>query len=105
MVGSENDPARLVGDPVDVIGFFYRDPRLADGQFLVGRFTLTCCVADAFAIGMIVDSPPGSVYPENTWVRVTGTLDLAQIDNQVAPMIRAGLVQPVGEPAQPYLFP
>jgi putative membrane protein len=105
IVGSEPEPTRLIGEPVDVVGFVYRDPRLPDGQFMVGRFTLTCCVADAFAIGMVVDSPESANYPENTWVRVQGTLDLTEIDGQEIPSIQAGKIQEVSEPAQPYLIP
>jgi uncharacterized repeat protein (TIGR03943 family) len=50
-------PARAHGQPADVTGFVYHDPRLQPGQFMVGRFTIACCVADAMALGMVVDWP------------------------------------------------
>lgn len=101
--GGAQDPASFTGESVDVIGFVYRDPRLPDGQFMISRFTLTCCVADAFAIGMVVESSDASSYPENTWVRVQGTLGLSTIESQMAPRIQASKIQVVSEPAQPYL--
>lgn len=102
--GSAQDPASLIGESVDVIGFVYRDPRLPDGQFMISRFTLTCCVADAFAVGMVVDSSDAATYAENTWVRVQGTLGLSAVESQVIPRIKVDKIQVVSEPAQPYLI-
>jgi putative membrane protein len=102
---SESDTVRYSGDTADVVGFVYHDPRLAPGQFMVGRFTVTCCVADAFAIGMVVVWPAAQELPENTWVRVRGPVESVEIDGQRLPLLRAEVVQPVSEPVQPYLFP
>ncbi len=94
-----------LGQPVDVIGFVYHDPRLGPGQFMVGRFTITCCVADALALGMIVDWPGVEGLVENTWVRVQGSLDMTTLDGNELPLIRADTVEAVAQPEQPYLFP
>jgi putative membrane protein len=102
---SESDTTRYSGDTADVVGFVYHDPRLAPGQFMVGRFIVTCCVADAFAIGMVVVWPTAQELPENTWVRVVGPVESVEIDGQRLPLLRAEVVQPVSEPVQPYLFP
>src|SRR5690606_36686188 len=50
------DPVIYEGEQADVVGFLYQDARLPEGQFLVGCFAVSCCVADAFAVGMIVQS-------------------------------------------------
>jgi len=100
-----SDPYQYDGDPADVTGFVYHDPRLEDGQFLVGRFTITCCVADAFAIGMVVHWPDAGRLPDNTWVRVQGLIEVTDIDGTRAPSIRALSVEPIPEPPQPYLYP
>lgn len=95
----------MTGQAADVVGFVYQDPRLSAGQFMVGRFTISCCVADAFAIGMIVAWPEGAALPDNQWVRVKGPVDALKLDGQTLPLIHAESVQEVEEPAQPYLFP
>ena len=105
MFNFEKDLSSLTGQPADVVGFVYHDPRLEEGQFMVGRFTLSCCVADAFAIGMIVNWPEAEELPDNRWVRVKGPVDTLALDSQTMPLIRAESVQEVEEPAQPYLFP
>ncbi|WP_322508883.1 TIGR03943 family putative permease subunit [Anaerolinea sp.] len=96
---------RILGQPVDVIGFVYRDPRLPEGQFMVVRFTLTCCVADASALGLVVSWENADSLAENRWVRVRGTLDATTLDGSPVPLVLAKQVDEVPEPAQPYLYP
>ncbi|GAB4581571.1 MAG: hypothetical protein Fur0022_43200 [Anaerolineales bacterium] len=105
MFNFEQDLSKLTDQPADVVGFVYHDPRLEEGQFMVGRFTLSCCVADAFAIGMIVAWSEAADLPDNQWVRVKGRVDALTLDGQMLPLIHAETVQEVEEPAQPYLFP
>jgi putative membrane protein len=38
------------GQPADIIGFVYREPNFPENHFMVARFTIACCVADASAI-------------------------------------------------------
>ena len=99
------DPAEFSGQPADVVGFVYRDIRLEDGQFMVARFSLTCCVADAVAIGMLVDWPDEANIPENVWVRVRGPVSVGQFDGQTVSLIKAESVEEIPQPEQPYLFP
>jgi uncharacterized repeat protein (TIGR03943 family) len=99
------NPAEFDGQAADVTGFVYHDIRLAEEQFMVGRFTLTCCVADASALGMLVQWPEAAQLNDNGWVRVRGTIAVTELDGRSVPLIRAETVEPVPEPVQPYLFP
>jgi len=105
LISTADEPQTLVGQPVDVIGFVYHDPRLSSNQFMIGRFTITCCVADALALGMIVSWPGVEGLVENTWVRVQGSLELTQLDGRTLPKIAANGIEVVPQPEQPYLFP
>jgi uncharacterized repeat protein (TIGR03943 family) len=104
-INAAADPQTINGEPADVIGFVYQDSRLGDGQFLVGRFTINCCVADALAVGMAVQWPQAQALPANSWVRVKGTVEAATVDGQRLPRILATSVESVPEPSQPYLYP
>jgi uncharacterized repeat protein (TIGR03943 family) len=104
-INAANDPNTINGEPADVIGFVYQDSRLGDGKFLVGRFTINCCVADALAIGMAVQWPDAQALPANSWVRVKGTVKATTADGQRLPLIVAESVETVPEPSQPYLYP
>ena len=102
-----NDPAAdaLNGQEANVVGFVYRDIRFAEDQFMISRFTLSCCVADALAIGVVVEADSASDFPTDTWVQVEGTFMEGQLDTEALPIIQAKSVTPVEAPEQPYLFP
>jgi len=100
-----SDPKTFKGQSADVIGFVYHDGRLKGGQFLAGRFTVNCCVADAMAIGVIVQWPDSQGLADNSWVRVRGSVQASEIDGQPIPLIAAESVEPVSPPEQPYLYP
>lgn len=101
----EKDLSSYMGKSANVIGFVYHDPRLESGQFMVGRFAITCCVADAFAIGMAVDWPESANLVDNSWVNVKGIVDVLTIDGQKVPVIHAQTVNLIQTPEQPYLYP
>ncbi|MCW5876905.1 MAG: TIGR03943 family protein [Anaerolineales bacterium] len=100
-----SDPAIYAGEPADVIGFVYHDERLGVDEFLVGRFAVTCCVADAFAVGVIVQTPEAAEWPSNAWVHVSGEIAVGRLDGKPYPVIVAGSIKEVPVPPQPYLFP
>ncbi len=98
-------PTPYLGQTAKVTGFVYHDPRLPANQFIVSRFVITCCTADASAIGMIVTWGQSSTLKENAWIEVKGPVQSAQLGGQPIPLIEAVLVQPVQQPQQPYLYP
>lgn len=101
----QSDLSPYLGQRADVIGFVYHDPRLSAGQFMVSRFAITCCVADAFAIGMVVESKDAEGLPDNSWVRVKGPVQSINLGGHKMALILADSIQPAPQPQQPYLFP
>lgn len=102
---AQSNPQSLNAEPVDVIGFVYHDPRLSATQFLIGRYAIACCIADATAIGITVNWPQSADLENNHWVRVQGTITAGEMEGQAVPVIDAAQVNPIQEPDQPYLFP
>lgn len=105
MFNNGTDVNTYTGETANVIGFVFKDERLAENQFLVSRFVITCCAADGLAIGMVVNWDQASTLTENTWVRVNGPVESYQLEGQAIPLIEADSVEVVEEPPQPYLFP
>lgn len=103
----DSDPtySEFMGAQVDIIGFIYHDPRLQSNQLVIGRFALTCCVADAFAIGLVVEIENADQFSNNSWVRVQGEMSTIEIDGESLPFVLASQFDPIGEPLQPYLLP
>lgn len=95
----------LAGEPVDVVGFVFHDERLSRDAFYTARYVVTCCAADAAAVGMPVQWQGGDALPADAWVQVQGTLTLLTVDGRSVPAIAASSVEPVDQPEFPYLFP
>jgi uncharacterized repeat protein (TIGR03943 family) len=97
------DEARsLEGTPVRLIGFAVNIPE-RDDAFLLSRFVISCCAADAFPMQAIVKTP--AVPANDTWLEVVGTWDPDDLGlgqaGRSATLISTS-VQPIDPPANPY---
>ncbi|PJF22573.1 MAG: TIGR03943 family protein [Phototrophicales bacterium] len=101
----EPAPAVFNGERADVIGFIYREPDFPPDHFMVARFTVSCCVADAGAIGLPVYAPSGADLADGEWVRVTGVFEAGTFRNTKMPILHADTLEVVPEPDHPYLYP
>jgi putative membrane protein len=105
-ISRSGDPTTLSGQQADVVGFVYRDdPRFNGAQFMVSRFTVSCCVADASAIGLIVETGDMAKLKQDQWVRVVGRFTVGEFGGEKIPVIKAEKIEDTTQPAQPYLFP
>lgn len=101
----EKDLNPFIGQQASVVGFVYHDESLPHGQFIVSRFILSCCAADGYAVGMIVDSPQADSLEKDTWVKVSGPVDVVSFKGNPSPLIHAQTIEVVPQPDQPYLYP
>lgn len=98
----------FVGQPADVIGFVYRSPEYnQDTQFMAARFALMCCVADASALGVVVQTPDAMLFAQDSWVHVKGNINISTrlSDGQKIAVIVADSVTAIDQPTHPYLYP
>ncbi len=93
--------AKRAGETVSFVGFVaIRDDTPAD-EFLLARYVVTCCVADAtIAEVRVVNVTPGRFANED-WVQVTGTI--FPIGREV--IVDASDIVAVERPDHPYLTP
>ncbi|MFN8412926.1 MAG: TIGR03943 family protein [Anaerolineales bacterium] len=101
----ETDITQYLGQKASVIGFVYRDEQLTESQFYVSRFVISCCAADAFSLGMIVNWQDASKLKNDSWVLVKGPLSSTRLHDQTVPVVDAVSVEIVPVPEQPYLYP
>lgn len=104
-VFNQDVPAAFDGEPADVIGFIYREPDYAPDHFVVARFTMSCCVADASAIGMAVYFDGADDIADGEWVRVSGDFLAGTFRGTATPILQATVVDIVDQPEHPYLYP
>jgi len=95
----------LAGQEVKVTGFVYKDDRYGEDIFILIRFTVSCCVADASVVGMLVQSSAHQSLQDDMWVEVTGTFVASQLENWTLPIVAAQQITQIDVPSQPYLYP
>lgn len=99
------DSGEFNGQPADVTGFVYLEPTFAEDQFMVARFTISCCVADASAIGLPVRWSETAALPQGDWVRVQGSFQQGEFRGEPMPILHADSIEIVEQPEHPYLYP
>jgi putative membrane protein len=93
----------LIGQRVATIGQVYRGPEIPEGHFVVFRFVITCCAADAQPVGVLV-AVTGQPLPEvDSWIRVEGKLDLIVHGEQQQYLIRPTSINNITSPRKTYL--
>jgi len=89
------------GEEVDFTGFVTREAGAPADEFVLTRFLISCCVADALSVQVrVVGAPPGRLKADE-WVRVDG--QMYPLGREV--IVDATAVEKVPKPARPYLSP
>ena len=89
------------GSTSSFTGFVDRQPGEPADEFLLSRFLISCCIADALSIQVrVVNAPPGE-FEADEWVRATGKL--YPLGREV--ILDASEVVKVDKPKHPYLSP
>jgi putative membrane protein len=93
--------ARRAGERIVLDGIVSHEAAMPPDEFLLTRFIVTCCTADAtHAQVRVVGAPPGAFEPD-TWVRVEGRV--FPLGREV--LIAAERVESIPAPSDPYLTP
>lgn len=91
--------AKRAGSEVTFVGIVARRDGMPADEFLLTRFIISCCVADALSVQVrIVGAPPGA-FEEDDWVQVTGSI--FPVPHEV--IVDARSVRAVPRPENPYL--
>jgi uncharacterized repeat protein (TIGR03943 family) len=102
---ASSDYSSYTNQEARVIGFVYKDPRYGEGHFLATRFIVSCCVADAAVVGLVVRWPDSATLEDDQWVEISGKFAPSALEEWKPPLLVAETVTPVDTPAQPYLYP
>lgn len=112
-----DNPDQIYNQHYRLSGFVYKDPGLAQNQFVITRFVITCCIVDAQPIGIIVESPEASDLKADTWLELEGVLQKRSISGSdkitpvhnfqaaenTAPYLVATKIKVISAPQDPYL--
>jgi len=93
-----------VGQPVRARGLVAHSDDLPSNEFVLVRYAIVHCVADAQPLGLLVVAPSDTGgLPTNQWVEVTGTLASEPRDGDHLVGIRAAQIVSSQEPSEPYI--
>lgn len=99
------NPDKYVGKEIKVKGFVYKEDSFPGNQFVLGRFVITHCVADAGVIGFLTELDIAEELESDTWIEVVGTIYLQEYEGDLLPAIKVTNINMTEEPNQPYLYP
>ncbi|MEM6529198.1 MAG: TIGR03943 family protein, partial [Chloroflexota bacterium] len=71
----------------------------------VARFTVSCCVADASALGLPVFADNAPDFQTGEWVQISGTVQVDEFTGEVLPIINSRSIERIELPEHPYLYP
>jgi uncharacterized repeat protein (TIGR03943 family) len=83
----------------------YRDPSIKDGKFVIGRFAVQCCAADALPYGVLVEAPNAKTYGNDEWLSITGTLGTTKFGDEEVILLKAEKVARIKPAKDPYVYP
>jgi uncharacterized repeat protein (TIGR03943 family) len=92
-----------VGQPVHLVGIVARGDNLPADQFVLLRYSIVHCVADAQPVGVLVQLPAGQVVTPDDWVELDGELSSSAQGGVRLISVVATRVTPTNEPVNPYL--
>jgi uncharacterized repeat protein (TIGR03943 family) len=88
------------GLDAELVGFVTHPDDATGGDFGLTRFYISCCAADAVPYTVVVRPSAGETFPDDTWLKVEGTLIRAGDSFVLEPTD----IEPVEEPSAPYLY-
>jgi putative membrane protein len=94
------------GKQVTAEGMVYRAPDHDEKSFMLFRFAIICCAADAFPVGILVKHADSGSFSNDAWVSVAGLLRIETVNARQRPLIDAHTVRqiPKPPPENRYLF-
>lgn len=104
VLSADPNPSDYAGKPVHITGMVLHSPAMTPpGTFMVIRYEVYCCIADARAIGLIVRDTSRGALQDNQWVTVTGTMGAVRYQgSKVAVVVPHSMVRV--KAGNPYIY-
>lgn len=95
----------FIGKTMKISGFIYRADEMNAEQFAVGRIAMACCAADSLPFGVLTEYPGAAKYEDDTWVEITGEMDVTEFNGYEIILLKAKSIQLIEQPESPYVYP
>jgi putative membrane protein len=95
----------FIGKKIEISGFVYHEDDMKPNQFVVARFSISCCSADASPFGVMIESSNANLFPKDTWVKVTGIIGKTTYAENDIMKIDASKIEKIPAAKDPYVYP
>jgi putative membrane protein len=103
-LSADPNPRDYNGKPVQVTGMVLHDASgVPAGHIMVIRYMVTCCIADARPVGLIVRDTSHGELKDNQWVTVSGKMGAAASDGQKITVVIPSRIKPT-KTGNPYIY-
>lgn len=96
---------KFIGKKMQLTGFVYRQDDMKPSQFVVGRFAIQCCSADAAPYGVLVDYERAQQFPDDSWVTVTGTIQQTKFNDMDIMLLKVEKIAKAEPAKAQYVYP
>ncbi|WP_159886304.1 TIGR03943 family putative permease subunit [Paenibacillus puerhi] len=96
---------RFVGRKLELTGFVYRQEEMNDRQFVIGRFSIQCCSADAAPFGVLAEYDRAKTLETDGWVTVTGKIEKTTFNEAEIMVLKVEKVVRAEPAKTPYVYP
>ncbi|SDF92045.1 TIGR03943 family protein [Fontibacillus panacisegetis] len=98
---------QFVGKEIKISGFVYEDHSLKQNhEFILGRFLVQCCTADANPFGVLITSNQSiASLQKDSWIEVQGVLRTEIRKGKEIIAISADQITQIPRPDTPYVYP
>nr|WP_277716870.1 TIGR03943 family protein [Priestia flexa]WEZ07996.1 TIGR03943 family protein [Priestia flexa] len=100
----ETNVGKFVGKTIEIKGFVYREEGFKKDQFVVARFGLSCCVADASVYGTLSTISDAAKLETDEWIKVKGTIGQEAYNGASLPYLKIEKVESIARPKNPYVY-
>jgi putative membrane protein len=95
----------FIGKKIEISGFIYHEEDMKPNQFVVARFSISCCSADASPFGVMIESSSANKFPKDSWVKVTGIIGKTTYAENDIMKIDATKIEKIAAAKDPYVYP
>ncbi|MBU4386083.1 MAG: TIGR03943 family protein, partial [Actinobacteria bacterium] len=104
-LAEDPEPDHYQGKKAIIEGAVMSVPEAPEDCFILNRYLILCCAADAVPVGFPVRVKEGEKMPaDDIWVRVSGTMTPEEINGRRMVVLEAETIEEVETPDDPYIY-
>lgn len=85
----------FVGQKVKLQGFGIRMQGFNNNQLVVSRLMMSCCAADASAVGLMVEGDAVAQFKDDDWLEAEGVIEKFEYDGDTIPVIKISHIKAI----------